>query len=110
MCTSGCQVYSFWLEGIKDWCISRQLWWGHRIPVFYVTRPQGQGQGGEGRGEGEARGLWGKAGGEGEGEEYVVAATEEEARERVRERYGEEVAAAAVLQQDSDVLDTWFSR
>ncbi len=74
-------VYRNWLENVKDWCISRQLWWGHRIPVWYVV-------------EGE----------EVNEEKYVVAHNEKEAYEKAREKYGE-----CKLRQDPDVLDTWFS-
>jgi len=67
-------VYYEWMHKIKDWCISRQLWWGHRIPAWYDT---------DGR--------------------CYVAASEQDARAK----YG--IDPAAVLRQDDDVLDTWFS-
>jgi valyl-tRNA synthetase len=70
-------LYRHWMENIKDWCISRQLWWGHRIPAWYDT---------EGR--------------------FVVAATESAAIELFNTKYG---IAGAVLKQDEDCLDTWFS-
>ncbi len=70
------KTYFEWMENIRDWCISRQIWWGHRIPVWY-----------------------------GPDEEYFVARDEEEAREKAREHYGEEVE----LTRETDVLDTWFS-
>ena len=73
-------TYRHWLENIKDWCISRQLWWGHRIPAYYL--PQGG---------------------------YVVAATEEEALQLAREKSGNPELQLADLRQDEDVLDTWFS-
>ncbi len=72
-------TYRHWMENIKDWCISRQLWWGHRIPAWYL--PQGG---------------------------YVVAATQEEALALAREKCGAELQPAD-LRQDEDVLDTWFS-
>ncbi|MDA1330250.1 MAG: valine--tRNA ligase [Chloroflexi bacterium] len=70
------KVYRNWMENIQDWCISRQLWWGHRIPVWYA--PDGS---------------------------MFCARTEEEAQAQAREALGEDVA----LEQDPDVLDTWFS-
>ncbi|GAQ82275.1 valyl-tRNA synthetase [Klebsormidium nitens] len=73
------KIYNFWLENIRDWCISRQLWWGHRIPVYYV------------RGSDER--------------DFVVAKSEAGAYEKAREKYGADVQ----LEQDPDVLDTWFS-
>ncbi len=72
-------TYRHWLENIKDWCISRQLWWGHRIPAWYL----------------EANGRV----------ETVVALNEEEARKLAAEKYG----YTGALRQDDDVLDTWFS-
>lgn len=73
------KVYFNWLEDIKDWCISRQLWWGHRIPVWYVAEHPG---------------------------EFVVARDDDEAHRMAAERYGEE---PVTLTQEKDVLDTWFS-
>ena len=74
-------TYRHWLENIKDWCISRQLWWGHRIPAWYFT-----------------------AGGR---KEFVVAETEEAALELARRK--DQALTAADLKQDEDCLDTWFS-
>jgi valyl-tRNA synthetase len=74
-------TYKHWMENIKDWCISRQLWWGHQIPAWYF----GSGS-----------------------EEYVVAKTIEEAVELATEKTGRKVMAEE-LKQDEDVLDTWFS-
>ena len=77
-----------WLEGIQDWCISRQLWWGHRCPAYFVRI--------EGVAEQDT----------GDDKHWVVGRTAEEARARA------EVLAQGrkfVLEQDEDVLDTWFS-
>ena len=74
-------TYKHWMENIKDWCISRQLWWGHQIPAWYY----GAGS-----------------------EEYVVAKTIEEATELATAKAGRTISAAD-LKQDEDVLDTWFS-
>ncbi|MBR4935570.1 MAG: valine--tRNA ligase, partial [Bacteroidaceae bacterium] len=73
-------TYRHWLENIKDWCISRQLWWGHRIPAYYL--PEGG---------------------------YVVAETLEEALTMAREKSGNNALTADDLRQDEDALDTWFS-
>ncbi|MGE4586912.1 MAG: class I tRNA ligase family protein, partial [Mangrovibacterium sp.] len=72
--------YRYWMENIKDWCISRQLWWGHRIPVYYL--PDGS---------------------------YVAAETGEEALTLAREKTGNQDLQLQQLRQDEDVLDTWFS-
>ena len=72
-------TYRHWLENIKDWCISRQLWWGQRIPAWYLEK--------DGR------------------VETIVALNEEEARKVAAEKYG----YTGALRQDEDVLDTWFS-
>ena len=74
-------TYKHWMENIKDWCISRQLWWGHQIPAWYF----GSGS-----------------------EEYVVAKTIDEAVTLASAKTGRTVTAAE-LKQDEDVLDTWFS-
>jgi valyl-tRNA synthetase len=74
--------YRNWMENIKDWCISRQLWWGHRIPAWYF-------------GEGH--------------DDYVVARTEQEALELARKKSGHDALAVTALHQDEDVMDTWFS-
>ena len=73
-------TYKNWLENIKDWCISRQLWWGHRIPAYFL--PEGG---------------------------YVVAATPEEALKLAKEKTGNEALTQGDLRQDEDCLDTWFS-
>lgn len=74
------KIYNHWLSNIKDWCISRQLWWGHRIPVWYVEGKDCE-------------------------EDYIVARSQEEALVKAREKYGRDVE----IYQDPDVLDTWFS-
>ena len=72
-------LYRHWLENIKDWCISRQLWWGHQIPAYYL--PEGG---------------------------YVVAETAEEALRLAKEKAGDHITMDD-LRQESDCLDTWFS-
>ena len=74
-------TYRHWMENVKDWCISRQLWWGHRIPAWYF----GTGA-----------------------NDYVVAKTENEAIQLASEKAGKAITASD-LKQDEDVLDTWFS-
>ena len=73
-------TYKNWLENIKDWCISRQLWWGHRIPAYFL--PEGG---------------------------YLVAATPEEALALAKEKTGNADLKLEDLRQDEDCLDTWFS-
>lgn len=78
-------IYRNWLENIQDWCISRQLWWGHRIPAYFVPTP------------------------EGEEERYVVAMTAEEALEKARKQFNMPDLKIEDLHHDEDALDTWFS-
>jgi len=73
-------TYRHWMENIKDWCISRQLWWGHRIPVYYLYDGS-----------------------------FVVAESDEEALTLAQERTGNSKLSMSDLRQDEDVLDTWFS-
>lgn len=72
-------TYRHWMENIRDWCISRQLWWGHRIPAWYFK------------------------------EKIFVASTAEEALEQARQTFPEDDLKLEDLTQDEDVLDTWFS-
>jgi valyl-tRNA synthetase len=74
-------TYRHWMENVKDWCISRQLWWGHRIPAFYID------------------GTY----------DFVVAETEAEALELAKAKTGKTDLSVSRLKQDEDVLDTWFS-
>jgi valyl-tRNA synthetase len=73
-------IYRHWMGNIKDWCISRQLWWGHQIPVYYLA-------------DGE----------------FVVAETTEQALELAKVKTGNKNLTMSDLRQDEDVLDTWFS-
>ena len=78
-------TYKNWLENIQDWCISRQLWWGHRIPAYFLPTA------------------------EGEDEKFVVAETEAKALCLARQIPGYEYVNAEDLRRDEDALDTWFS-
>ncbi len=73
-------LYRHWMENVKDWCISRQLWWGHRIPVYYLADGS-----------------------------FVVAASDEEALALAKEKTGNQTLTIGDLRQDEDVLDTWAS-
>ena len=91
------KIYYNWMENIQDWCISRQLWWGHRIPAYYVgpnasTELKGKDEEFKARGE----------------ELVVVEESLDKAVEAMKAKTGCQVSAAD-LRQDEDVLDTWFS-
>ena len=73
-------TYAHWMENVKDWCISRQLWWGHRIPAYYLPN-----------------------------NEFVVAKNIDEAFELAKKKYPDLNLQKSDLKQDEDVLDTWFS-
>lgn len=73
-------LYRHWMSNVKDWCISRQLWWGHQIPVYYLKDGS-----------------------------YVVALTVDEALELAKQKTGDDTLTLADLRQDDDVLDTWAS-
>ncbi len=74
-------VYRHWMDNVRDWCISRQLWWGHRIPAYYLPNSN----------------------------EFVVAESDSEALKKAIEKTGNPNLKISDLRQDDDVLDTWFS-
>lgn len=73
-------TYAYWMENVKDWCISRQLWWGHRIPAYFLPN-----------------------------QEFIVAKSKEEALALAQQKFPELTLTLDDLRQDEDVLDTWFS-
>ena len=109
------KIYFNWMENIQDWCISRQLWWGHRIPAWYLKKEEGRGKKEEGRGKKEEgrgkkeEGRGKKEEGRGEEELVFVAETPEAALEQARAKTGDAALTPDDLVQDEDVLDTWFS-
>lgn len=86
------KTWNHWMEGIRDWCLSRQLWWGHRIPAYHVTVDDSSF----------------KQGSEIDNEYWVSGRTEEEARAKAAKKFNIEPSNIK-LRQDTDVLDTWFS-
>jgi valyl-tRNA synthetase len=81
------KIYKHWMNNIQDWCLSRQLWWGHQIPAYFIEIEGGKGN-------------------DGDDELWVTGRTEEEARKKAEEKYpGQKFS----LRRDEDVLDTWFS-
>lgn len=93
-----------WLEGIQDWCVSRQLWWGHRCPAYFV-RIEGQDQD-VGVSPHYEEFRYSCTLQSTDGKYWVVGRTLEEATERAKKLAGN---AKFTLEQDEDVLDTWFS-
>ena len=91
------KIYFNWMENIQDWCISRQLWWGHRIPAYYLKKTTSTG------------GVRGDHSPSGSGEMVFVAETAEEALAQAKAKTGNAALTLADLEQDPDVLDTWFS-
>lgn len=79
--------YFRWLEGINDWCLSRQLWWGHQIPAYFIE-------------------IEGEPGEDSDGERWVTGRTEAAAEEKARAKFPKK---NFTLKRDPDVLDTWFS-
>jgi valyl-tRNA synthetase len=81
------KIYMHWMNNIQDWCLSRQLWWGHQIPAYFINIEGGEGD----RSENE---LW------------ITGRTEEEAQKKAEKLFpGKKFS----LERDEDVLDTWFS-
>ena len=85
-------TYKNWLENIQDWCISRQLWWGHRIPAYYYSSDNSE-----------------NSDYSDNSDNFVVAETAEKALELAREKSGNNNLQLSDLRQDEDALDTWFS-
>lgn len=81
------RIYNHWLENITDWCLSRQLWWGHQIPAYFVK-------------------IEGQSGDKSDNELWITGRDEEEARKKASAKFpGKDFT----LERDEDVLDTWFS-
>ncbi|XP_046370269.2 valine--tRNA ligase-like [Haliotis rufescens] len=86
------KTWNNWLGNVQDWCISRQLWWGHRIPAYFVTVDDPSV----------------KPGQDSDGDYWVCGRTEEEARQAAAKKFNVPLEKIS-LKQDEDVLDTWFS-
>nr|XP_012217510.1 PREDICTED: valine--tRNA ligase, mitochondrial-like isoform X1 [Linepithema humile] len=91
------QLWHNWLENARDWCVSRQLWWGHRIPAYFINHDVDNNDDSDGNGDVSFTSS--------KSTSWIVARSEEEARSWAHERYGDTVK----IHQDPDVLDTWFS-
>ena len=105
-------IYKNWLENIQDWCISRQLWWGHRIPAYFING-NGNDNGNENDNGNDNDNDNGndndnENGNENEEEKFVVALTKEEALQKARAKYGDDIQESDLV-RDEDALDTWFS-
>ncbi|TFJ96454.1 maltodextrin phosphorylase [Platysternon megacephalum] len=87
-----CKTWFQWMDNIRDWCISRQLWWGHRIPAYFVTVDDPSVPPGE----------------DTDGRYWVSGRSEEEAKDKAAKAFGVTLDKIS-LRQDDDVLDTWFS-
>jgi len=88
------KTWYYWLENIQDWCISRQLWWGHQIPAWFATT----------KAEGDSISKFDMA----NNDRWIVARNEEDAMKKAEEKLGTN-ASEINLERDEDVLDTWFS-
>ena len=86
------KMWYHWMENIRDWCISRQLWWGHRIPAYYVSF---------------AHNLVPRNA-ENDNDRWISARSEDEAKAKAATKFGVSIDKI-ILKQDPDVLDTWFS-
>jgi valyl-tRNA synthetase len=81
------KIYKHWMNNIQDWCLSRQLWWGHQIPAYFVKFEDSEGN-------------------KGDDEQWVTGRTEEEAQKKAEQKFS---GKKFTLERDEDVLDTWFS-
>ncbi|KAJ8922358.1 hypothetical protein NQ315_004301 [Exocentrus adspersus] len=88
------KTWNHWMEGIRDWCISRQLWWGHRIPAYFITL--------------KSKPFKEDAAASEDNNRWVSGRTMEEARRKAAKKFNT-TEDDVILKQDEDVLDTWFS-